>query len=152
MPEPRLLATFLNDQLAVHTAAVELAGRARSGAEHEAVRAVAAEAAELLGPAKAALLELMREHGIGRDRLKQLGALAGERAGRLKPNGRLFSRSPLSDVTELQALVALLGFAEGGWAGLDGLAAGGAARARELGALRERVMQLVPEAIGRALA
>ncbi|WP_327686169.1 hypothetical protein [Streptomyces sp. NBC_00467] len=33
-----------------------------------------------------------------------LGRLA-EQAGRLKPNGHLFSRSPLSDILELEALL-----------------------------------------------
>src|SRR4051794_25402607 len=48
----------------------------------------------------------MSELGISPDRLKNAAAWTGEKAGRLKLNGRLTSYSPLSPVVELEALIA----------------------------------------------
>lgn len=52
----------------------------------------------------AVLREIMRALGIGEDPLKQLAAIAAERAGRLKLNGSLLGYSPLSRLIELEAL------------------------------------------------
>ena len=46
--------------------------------------------------------------------MKVIGGWSAEKLGRLKPNGRLFSLSPLSDVIELEAMRL----------GVDGKAAG----------------------------
>jgi hypothetical protein len=50
------------------------------------------------------LLEVMSALDVGEDRVKTLAARAGERIGRLKPNGNLLSYSPLSRVVELEGL------------------------------------------------
>ena len=47
----------------------------------------------------------MRSLGVERDGMKDALARIGERLGRLKPNGRLRERSPLSDVLELETLL-----------------------------------------------
>jgi hypothetical protein len=49
---------------------------------------------------------IMDRLGIERSRVKTTLALAGERVGRLKLNGRLFSYSPLSRFAELDFLAA----------------------------------------------
>jgi hypothetical protein len=51
------------------------------------------------------LVDVMRELGIGIDRLKVLGGWGAEKLGRLKLNGRLLGYSPLSRVVELEALL-----------------------------------------------
>ncbi len=50
------------------------------------------------------LLQIMHTLGAKVDRLKVTAARAGEKLGRLKPNGRLLSYSPLSRVVELETL------------------------------------------------
>jgi hypothetical protein len=46
----------------------------------------------------------MRTLGIGDDPLKTLAAWLGEKVGRLKLNGEILRRSPLSAVVELEVL------------------------------------------------
>ena len=48
------------------------------------------------------LQKLMDAFEIKRDRPKLLAAWTGEKLGRLKPNGRLLSYSPLSRLIELE--------------------------------------------------
>ncbi len=49
-------------------------------------------------------LALMRALGVGEDRLKVAAGWSAEKLGRLKPNGRLLSHSPLSRLIELEGL------------------------------------------------
>jgi hypothetical protein len=48
---------------------------------------------------------IMRRLGVEPDRVKDTFSRMAERVGRLKLNGRLLRRSPLSDLLELEALV-----------------------------------------------
>nr|WP_239148871.1 hypothetical protein [Streptomyces sp. SID12501] len=47
----------------------------------------------------------MFDLGVSTDHSKAALGRLSEKAGRLKPNGRLFSRSPLSDVLELESML-----------------------------------------------
>ncbi len=102
--EAGLLGIYLNDHLAGATAGTELAHRmARShGGEKDGgtLRRLAAE----IGQDRAALLDIMAALGVTVRRYKVGAAWIGEKAGRLKFNGRLFARSPLSDLEELEIL------------------------------------------------
>lgn len=51
-----------------------------------------------------ALRRIMHSVGVKPSRFGTTIARLGELAGRLKPNGRVFSRAPLTDVVELEAL------------------------------------------------
>ncbi len=51
-----------------------------------------------------ALLRLLADLGVSVKRYKLYGAWLGEKAGRVKPNGRLLRRSGLSLLVELEAL------------------------------------------------
>jgi hypothetical protein len=101
---PDLLGIYLNDHLAGATAGVELAHRmARSHADPAAgstMRRLAAEIAQ----DRSALQEIMAGLGIPARAYKVCAAWIGEKVGRLKLNGRLRSRSPLSDLEELEIL------------------------------------------------
>lgn len=99
-----LLATYLNDHLAGSTAGVELARRARGSNEDTPLGDFLAELTAEIEEDRATLGEVMEAVGAGRDRLKVAAAWAGEKAGRLKPNGRLLSYSPLSRLVELEGL------------------------------------------------
>jgi hypothetical protein len=55
---------------------------------------------------RAVLAALVKRLGVPADRLKSALAWAGEKAGRLKRNGRFVTYSPLSRVLELEGLIA----------------------------------------------
>jgi hypothetical protein len=101
---PDLLGIYLNDHLAGATGGLELARRvARS---HQALAAdsglhrLAGEVAQDRG----ALLGMMRALGIPVRAYKVYAAWIGEKAARLKLNGHVLARSPLSHLEELEML------------------------------------------------
>jgi hypothetical protein len=101
-----LLGIYLNDHLAGATAGAELARRmARShrGSAREDSGALNRLAAEIAQD-RSALLSIMAALGISVRAYKVGAAWIGEKAGRLKFNGRLLARSPLSDLEELEIL------------------------------------------------
>jgi hypothetical protein len=101
-----LLGIYLNDHLAGATAGAELARRmARShrGSAREDSAALNRLAAEIAQD-RSALLSIMAALGISVRAYKVGAAWIGEKAGRLKFNGRLLARSPLSDLEELEIL------------------------------------------------
>jgi hypothetical protein len=98
-----LLGIYLNDHLAGATGGAELARWvARSHGEQDSgeLRRLAAEIAE----DRAALLEFMAALTIPVRAYKVCAAWLGEKAGRLKLNGRLLARSPLSGLEELEMM------------------------------------------------
>ncbi|GAA1909374.1 hypothetical protein GCM10009716_19170 [Streptomyces sodiiphilus] len=101
----KLLSIYLNDHLAGSTSGIELARRlARQQAESrlgEPLGAVAKEIAE----DRDDLLEMMHALDITPRRAKVYAGWAAEKAGRLKLNGRVMNRSPLSFVLELETLM-----------------------------------------------
>ena len=100
----RMLGIYLNDHLAGATAGTELAHRmARSHRDQEEVRDLRRLAAEIARD-RAALRDIMAALGIAVRGYKVGAAWVGEKAGRLKLNGRLLSRSPVSDLEELEIL------------------------------------------------
>jgi hypothetical protein len=99
------LGIYLNDHLAGSTLGMELAQRIAASARYlptsdNVLNRLAAEIKE----DRAALLEIMNTLGIRIDGYKVFAAWAGEKAGRLKLNGRLLRRSPLSNLEELEML------------------------------------------------
>jgi hypothetical protein len=101
---PELLGIYCNDHLAASTGGIELVGRMlgrHRGNRHE-------EPLEnLLGELKeerSVLKGSMDTLGIPVRQYKQVGSWLGEKAARLKLNGHLLSRSPLSDLIEFEFL------------------------------------------------
>ena len=102
-----LLAVYLNDHLAGSTLGMELARRMTAPAEPGSERATALSGlATEITEDRLALVRIMAALGIRVRGYKVFAAWAGEKAGRLKLNGRLLSRSPLSDVVETEFLQA----------------------------------------------
>ena len=98
-----LLGVYLNDHLAGSTVGLELVRRmaATAGPESATVlRGLAAEIAE----DRSALLAIMSKLGIPIRGYKVFAAWAGEKIGRLKLNGHLLSKSPLSRLEETEIL------------------------------------------------
>jgi hypothetical protein len=99
-----LLGIYLNDHLAGATLGAELARRmARSHRGREDSGPLNRLAAEIAQD-RSALITIMAELGITVRTYKVGAAWIGEKAGRLKFNGRLLARSPLSDLEELEIL------------------------------------------------
>jgi hypothetical protein len=103
-PAHGLLGIYLNDHLAGATGGAELARRAaaarRGGPAGDALRRFAAEVAA----DRAALLDIMATLGIPVRAYKAYAGWLGEKVGRLKLNGHLLTRSPLSSLEELELL------------------------------------------------
>jgi len=101
---PDLLGIYLNDHLAGATGGTQLARRAAGGAGGTSasgdLRRFAAEVAQ----DRATLLQIMAALGLPVRHYKVYAAWIGEKAGRLKFNGHLTSRSPLSSLEELEML------------------------------------------------
>lgn len=100
----KLLGIYLNDHLAIATVGAERAAHlvraSRSSALGRALAPVAAEIAQ----DRTTLLAFMRDLGVPVRRYKVCAGWVGEKMGRLKPNGRLVSPSPLGTVLDLEAL------------------------------------------------
>ena len=101
---PDLLGIYLNDHLAGATGGTQLARRAAAAAGGTSasgdLRRFAAEVAQ----DRATLLQIMAALGLPVRHYKVYAAWIGEKAGRLKFNGHLTSRSPLSSLEELEML------------------------------------------------
>lgn len=102
--QPDLLGIYLNDHLAGAAAGVALARRLAESHGDTAAADDLAWIAEQVTADRASLLKIMSQLGIVRTRYKEPLALLAERAGRLKPNGHLRSRSPLSSLVELEGM------------------------------------------------
>ena len=114
-----LLGVYLNDHLAGSTVGLELARRMAASAEPDSVlRGLVAEIAE----DRSALLAIMATLGIRVRGYKVFAAWAGEKAGRLKLNGHLLSRSPLSSLEETEMLRLGVEGKASGWRTLRALA------------------------------
>lgn len=102
--ESNLLSIYLNDHLAGATAGADLARRLahthRSGRDGTVVTRLADEIVE----DRAALIRLMRTLEIRPNQLKVAAGWLAEKVGRLKLNGHLLARSPLSTVVELESM------------------------------------------------
>lgn len=115
----QMLGIYLNDHLVLATAAAELARRAHGSNPEGALGQLLSELSDELRDERSALLDVMRRLDVRRDRLKELAGWAGEKGGRLKLNGRLLSYSPMSRVTELDALTLLVSAQRSLWRGLQ---------------------------------
>ncbi|WP_421741512.1 hypothetical protein [Cellulomonas sp.] len=100
----RLLRIYLSDHVAGATGAIARSRRMSRAYDGTPLgRPIGGFAAELESE-REVLLELADSLGMRLSRWKSVGAAAGERVGRLKPNGRLASASPLSALLELELL------------------------------------------------
>jgi hypothetical protein len=96
------LSIYLRDHHAAGVAGTRLARSiARTRGTTDDLRRVASEIEQDLIELEA----IMRRLDVQPDVIKDALARIGERLGRLKPNGRLRERSPLSDLLELETLL-----------------------------------------------
>lgn len=106
MPEQgqRYLGIYLNDHLAGSTTGIELIRRAAGEYEGTELGAFFAEIRAEVEEDRDTLKAMMASNGVEPDRVKVAAAWAAEKAGRLKFNGALLRRSPLTPVVELETL------------------------------------------------
>ena len=99
-----LVGIYLNDHLAGATAGTELARRVakshQNGPDGSVLKQFSADVAD----DRASLVRIMSALGVTIRTYKVYAAWIGEKAGRLKFNGHLLTRSPLSSLEELEIL------------------------------------------------
>jgi len=99
-----VLGIYLNDHLGGATMGVELFRRASRSAQGP-VKTQLQELTTEVEQDRESLRTLMGTLGLPVHRYMALGGWVLEKVGRFKPNGRLFSRSPLSDLIEVEGLL-----------------------------------------------
>ncbi|MEU1090201.1 hypothetical protein ACFYPN_24505 [Streptomyces sp. NPDC005576] len=134
-----LLGIYLNDHYTGATGGLELFRRAAKARPDAREAAVLADLARQIDEDRDALAGIMEDLGVSISSSKAAVGWVAEKAGRLKPNGHLLSRSPLSDVVEAESmLLGVLGKAAC-WRTLRALAeSDGRLSAGKLDALLER--------------
>ncbi len=98
------LSIYLRDHLASAVAGIELARRLQAREQAGAFGASMSELLEELVEDREVLEGLMEQLEVEPSEFKKAAAWLGEKVSRLKLNGRLVSRSPLSTVVELEGL------------------------------------------------
>ncbi|MFF3020180.1 transaldolase [Streptomyces sp. NPDC057939] len=101
----KLLAIYLNDHYAAATGGLELFRRASDARKHEQAGRVLSDLAHQVEKDRDALARIMTDLGVSTSQSKAAMGWIAEKAGRLKTNGRLLSRSPLSDVLEAESML-----------------------------------------------
>jgi hypothetical protein len=101
----KLLRIYLQDHHAGSTTGLELARRIRGSNEGNEYGEAMAKIADEITADQKALESIMDDLGFGPDKIKDIGAWALEKAGRLKLNGQITGYSPLSRVVELEGVV-----------------------------------------------
>lgn len=99
------LRIYLNDQLALGILWREVARRAERENRGSPVGVALAEVATGISEDVQTFEGIMDRLGVAKSPVKPVLAMAAERLGRLKLNGRLFTYSPLSRFVELDFLV-----------------------------------------------
>ena len=133
---PDLLALYLRSHEAAARGGANLFRRAAANQRQRPyageLRALRTEVVEDLRM----LRTLMRRLRVRPDPLLGTAIQIGERIGRLKPNGHLLSRSPLSDLVEVEAMLDAVFAKANGWRALAAVGLGG--QEKELAELLDR--------------
>lgn len=104
MDPERLLSIYMNDHLGGAALGTSLAKRISKAHDRGQARDETAEVAREIEEDREVLLGIMRDLGVRPKRTRQVVASLMEKAGRLKPNGAIVSRSPLSRLVELEGM------------------------------------------------
>jgi hypothetical protein len=116
------LGTYLQDHYAGSSAGIELFRRAANQHFDPVARKELTAMVEEVDNDRTALERFLAAVGKKPDPVKNAGAWVAEKLGRLKPNGELLHRSPLSDVVELEGLRLAVEGKAAGWRVLRRLA------------------------------
>ena len=116
---PSQLAIYLRNHEAAARGGYDLLRRTASGQRSRPYAAVLATLVAEDGEDLEALHRLMRRLGVSPDPLLGTATRLGERLGRLKPNGHLLRRAPLSDLVEVEGALQVLQLKAAGWRALQ---------------------------------
>jgi hypothetical protein len=114
----KLLRIYLQDHHAGSTTGLELARRIHGSNKGNEYGAAMAPIVDEIAADRKALESIMDDLGFEADKIKDIGAWALEKAGRLKLNGQITGYSPLSRVVELEGLMTGITGKIGLWAAL----------------------------------
>ncbi|NUU32315.1 hypothetical protein [Arthrobacter sp. C9C5] len=120
--DEKLLGLYLSDHLTGATAGLGRIERMAKDFTDTPVHAELATLAAAIGRERELLRKLIHELGIRQRPHRQAAAWLAEHAGRLKLNGRLLSRSPMTLVLESELMRAAILAKIGGWQTLEELA------------------------------
>jgi hypothetical protein len=120
--DEKLLGLYLSDHLTGSTAGLGRIERMAKDFTDTPVHAELATVAAEIGRERELLKDLIRQLGIRQRPHRQAAAWLAERAGRLKLNGRVLSRSPMTLVLEAELMRAAILGKIGGWQTLEELA------------------------------
>jgi hypothetical protein len=156
----KLVRIYLQDHHAGSTTGLELARRIHGSNKANEYGEAMAKIVDEIAADKKALEGIMDDLGFGSDTIKDAGAWALEKVGRLKMNGQITGYSPLSRVVELEGLMTGITGKIGLWAALIQIApdeprldAAHLERLRERGEIqRTKVEELRKRAAGEAFA
>ena len=113
-----MLEIYLQNHEAAAQAGHDLARRAAAGQRHKPYAAQLRTLAADVGQDRDRLRAIIAGAGLRPAPLLGLALRLGERVGRLKPNGRILRRSPLSDLFEVEALLDAVHAKRAGWQAL----------------------------------
>ena len=99
---PDLLGVYCNDHLAAATGGIELVSRMLGVHRDTPYEARLEQLLDELREERAGLRSSMAALGLPVRQYKQVGSWVGEKLSRLKLNGHLLSRSPLSNLVEFE--------------------------------------------------
>jgi hypothetical protein len=114
----KLVRIYLQDHHAGSTTGLELARRIRGNNKGNEYGEAMAKIVDEIAADRKALESVMDDLGFGSDTIKDVGAWALEKVGRLKLNGQITGYSPLSRVVELEGLMTGITGKIGLWAAL----------------------------------
>ena len=117
------LAIYLRNHDAAAQAGVELFRRAEGNQRDRPYGPQLTELRTEVEQDARALRSVLRAEGVQPDRAQGLLLQLGERAGRLKPNGSLLRRAPLSDLIEVEGMLDAVRAKAAGWQALTPIAA-----------------------------
>jgi hypothetical protein len=120
----KLVRIYLQDHHAGSTAGLELARRIHGSNKENDYGEPMAKIVDEIAADRKSLESIMDDLGFGSDTIKDAGAWALEKVGRLKMNGLITGYSPLSRVVELEGLMTGITGKIGLWAALLELAPG----------------------------
>ena len=114
----KFLRIYLQDHHAGSTTGLELARRIRGENQGNEYGKVMAGIVDEIAADRKSLESIMDDLGFGSDTIKDAGAWALEKVGRLKMNGQITGYSPLSRVVELEGLLTGITGKKGLWVAL----------------------------------
>ncbi|MEP6648731.1 MAG: hypothetical protein ABJA74_02305 [Lapillicoccus sp.] len=111
----RLLAIYLRHHAAASRGGLNLVERSAGRQLSPQARRELGDLANDVAQDREHLLDILRRLGVQRPRVAEVLVALAETVARLKPNGTLVRRSPLSDVIELEALSTAVEAKRLGW-------------------------------------